>query len=369
MSAVSSVRMTPLATADRIKAAAIEIGFDLVGVTHAGRLARAAYYRDWLARDYHGRMAYLSRRADLRESPAELLAGAKSIICVALNYKRETPPRPSVLGGGTGVSPVPGTEGTGETPVSPRASAAAQPNAASTAQPIALPAAPTGQIAIYARGRDYHSVMKRMLWRLIERMQRELAETFDARPFVDTGPLIERELAARAGLGWIGKNTCVLSARLGSYFFLGEIVTTLDLPGDEPATDHCGACTRCLDACPTRAFVAPYQMDASRCISYLTIENPGDIPPDLAPGVGDWVFGCDDCQQVCPFNAKAPLATNAEITENRLPERIDLLSLLNLRAGEYRRLTRGTAAARAPRAAWRRNAAVALENGEVRSQK
>lgn len=315
--------MASLATAARIKTAAIEIGFDLVGLTHGGRLARAAYYRDWLDRGYSGRMAYLARHADLRESPEHLLAGGRSIICVALNYKQDAPIESST------------------------------------------PPAATGQIAMYARGRDYHSVMKRMLWRLIERMRCEIPEPFEARPFVDTGPLLERELAARAGLGWIGKNTCVLNERLGSYFFLGEVVTTLDLPSDEPASDHCGTCTRCLDACPTRAFVAPYQMDASRCISYLTIENPGDIPAELAPAMGDWVFGCDICQQVCPFNARSPLATNAEITEGRLPARIDLLQLLNLRSGQYRRLTKGTAGARASRAAWRRNAAVALANSDA----
>jgi epoxyqueuosine reductase len=201
-----------------------------------------------------------------------------------------------------------------------------------------------------------------MLEELLVRMRAEFEEPFEARCFVDTGPLIERELAAAAGIGWIGKNTLVMHERLGSYLFLGEIVTTLELAPDAPVTDHCGTCRRCLDACPTQAFPAPYEMDATRCISYLTIEHRGEIPDDLSPRIGDWVYGCDVCQEVCPHNAKTPLASDSELTADRIPARLTLATLTELTAGSYRRLTEGTAARRATRRMWQRNTAIALHN-------
>jgi epoxyqueuosine reductase len=179
---------------------------------------------------------------------------------------------------------------------------------------------------------------------------------------VDTGPLIERELAAAAEIGWIGKNTLVMHESLGSYLFLGEIVTTLDLAPDSPATDHCGTCTRCLEACPTQAFPAPYQMDASRCISYLTIEHRGEMPPDLGAKLEGWVYGCDVCQEVCPHNAKSPNSKNLELTSERIPAILPLAPLARLSSGDYKRLTKGTAAVRATRRMWHRNAAIALAN-------
>jgi epoxyqueuosine reductase len=203
-----------------------------------------------------------------------------------------------------------------------------------------------------------------MLQELVERLRQELDEPFEARVCVDTAPLLERELARAAGLGWIGKNTCLLHERLGSYLLLGEVLTTLELEPDNPVPDRCGNCTRCLDACPTKAFPAPFQLDASRCISYFTIEHRGEVPAEFHAGIGDWVFGCDICQQVCPFNAKAPAATHPEITEDRIPARLNLLDLLNLGSADYRRLTKDTAARRATRQVWRRNAAIALGNAQ-----
>jgi epoxyqueuosine reductase len=254
-----------------------------------------------------------------------LLPQARSVICAALNYRRPEPP--------------PG-------PARP----------------------PTGRIAAYARGRDYHAVLRGLLAELAGRLRAAVGEPAEFRICVDTAPVLERELAAAAGVGWIGKNTCVIAPRLGSYLFLGELVTTLELAPDAPATDHCGACTRCLEACPTRALFAPYQMDASRCISYLTIEHRGEIPAQLRPQMGDWVYGCDVCQDVCPHNHKAPAAEHPGITAEYLPARIDLRQLVGLSTADYRRLTRPTAARRATRAMWRRNAAIALanENAECR---
>jgi epoxyqueuosine reductase len=318
--------MTPGEKTTLVKSLAAAIGFDRVGVTLARPLDRAAYYRDWLARGHAGSMAYLQRNVELRCNPAQILPGARSIICTALSYKRPAP------------SSVPD-------------------------EPV------TGRVSSYARGRDYHVVLRGKLESLGREMQHAIGEPFDSRAFVDTGPLIERELAAAAGLGWIGKNTMLLHERLGSFLFLGEIVTTLELAPDAPAIDHCGSCTRCLDACPTSAFPAPFQLDASRCISYLTIEHRGDMPPDLAQQAGDWVYGCDVCQEVCPFNTRAPLGTNGELAAESIPARLPLVPLTTLTSGDYRRLTDGTAARRASRQMWQRNAVIALANSNAGREK
>lgn len=270
-------------------------------------------------------MEYLRRNVRLRLQPDALLPGARSILCGAINYKRDD-----------GYVP-PGRVG----------------------QP---PAGDTGRVAQYARGVDYHRVLRQLLTKLIEQLQTDLGEPFDARVFVDTGPLLERELAARAGLGWIGRNTCVLHPQHGSYLLLGEVVTTLELPPDEPLAHGCGRCRRCLDACPTGALVAPHQIDASRCISYLTIERRASIAANLQTQMGAWVFGCDLCQQVCPYNARAPRGTQPDIMTDVLPGRLNIARLLRLGSGEYRRMTRNTAATRARAWMWQRNAAIAAGN-------
>ena len=311
--------MTPLAKADFVKQVALSLGSDCAGITHAGPVGRAGYYRHWLAAGYAGSMTYLGRNVHLRESPDRLLPGARSVICVGVSYRR-----PAVNA----------------------------PNAAR----------PAGRVATYARGRDYHVVLWRMLETLVERLRRRLDEPFDARICVDTAPVLERELAAAAGLGWIGKNTCLISRELGSYMLLGEVITTLDLACDEPAADSCGQCTRCIEACPTGAIVEPHRLNASRCVSYLTIEHRGEVPADLHVGVGDRVFGCDACQDVCPYNREAPPATNADLLADCTPAHVDLLDTLQLGSAAYRRLTKGTAGTRASRHMWRRNAAIALGN-------
>ena len=323
--------MTPLAKTLLVKTLGQGVGFDLVGVTRAVPLAGADYYREWLAAGYGGTMDYLKRNVHLRAHPAGLLPGARSIICGGVNYKRPD----GYLG-----------------------SAAVRDQGLNNKTDCV----PTGLVAQYARGRDYHVVLRAMFTTLLDRLRRCLSEASEARIFVDTGPVLERELAAAAGLGWIGKNTCLLNRRFGSYLFLGEAITTLDLTPDEPVAEACASCVRCLEACHTGAFIGPHKLDASRCIAYLTIENRGPVPGHLRTACGERVFGCDVCQQVCPHNALTPLATHPELVADIVPPRLDLQFLSKLRSGEYRRLTRGSATARATRVMWRRNADVALGN-------
>lgn len=312
--------MTPAAKTRLVCQIGQSLGFDRVGVTSAKPLPDAAYYRDWLAKGYAGSMAYLSRHQDLRANPALLLDGAKSIICTALSYHRP-------------------------------------PNASAP-----FMTEPTGRIASYARGKDYHLVIHNLLDQFTAELRQAFDDPFDARAFVDTGPLLERSLAATAGLGWIGKNTLLMHHQTGSYLFLGELITTLDLEPTEPLPDHCGTCTRCLEACPTKAFPAPYKLDASRCISYFTIEHRGEIPPDIQPELNDWIFGCDICQEVCPHNARAPLATLPAICTERIAERIPLRQWARMDADQYRQLTHDSALSRARLPMMQRNAAIALNN-------
>lgn len=313
--------MSPAETAQLVKQIALSLGAQRVGVARLGPSRSGGYYREWLARGYAGEMSYLARQLDARLDPRCLLPGALSAICVALSYRRVDDLAPEAAAG-----------------------------------------TPTGKIAAYARGLDYHVVLRTLLRQIEAEMRRQIATPFSCRGCVDTAPLLERELAAAAGIGWVGKNTLVMHSELGSYLVLGELLTTLELAPDTPVTDHCGGCTRCLDACPTRAFPAPYQMDASRCISYLTIEKRGEIPVEFHSAIDDWLFGCDICQDVCPHNRKAPLGVHPQLMHNRLAARQPLDPLLELRSGDYRRLTRGSAAARARREMWQRNAAIVWRN-------
>jgi epoxyqueuosine reductase len=276
-----------MSTTDLVKQLARENGFDRCGIASLGPIQRGPEFLNWLSDGRAGTMGYLHRRKESRLDPSALLAGGRSAIVVAVNYNQPDPTDPPVENG-----------------FAKRQQRKIAPNA------TAPPAEPAGRIAMYAWGEDYHVVLTRRLERLLAAIRAALPDTpFDARVCVDAAPILERELAAAAGVGWIGKNTLVMHQDLGSYFFLGEILTTLDLVPDAAATDHCGACTRCLDACPTGAFPAPYEMDATRCISYLTIEYRGDVPEPLHAPMGDWVFGCDVCQEVCPHNRDAPITT------------------------------------------------------------
>ncbi len=308
--------MTPSEKTSLLRRLAAEIGFDRARVASATKLDRDGYLRGWLDRGFHGKMEYLERYYEQRADPRVLLDGAKSVIVVALNYHQSPPPKPDDQ--------------------------------------------PRGQVAMYAWGDDYHKLMKRRLFLLADRLHEAIDQPFETKCCVDTAPILEREWAARAGVGWIGKNTLVLNQGLGSYFFLGEIVSTLEFAADQEATDHCGSCTRCLEACPTEAFPAPYQMDASRCISYLTIEHRDPIPPEFHQPMGDWLFGCDICQQVCPFNRDVP---EAEAFATRPPGPFPVLyELENFSQEQYRTTLTNSAMKRAKLPMLQRNAAIARSN-------
>ena len=304
-----------------IRRRAAELGFDLVGITPAAPLAGADFYRDWVDRGFAGEMGYLERNLDKRADPASLVPGARSVICLGMHYYQETPP--------------------------PR--------------PL------SGRIASYARGEDYHELIKKRLFVLWDLIGELAPDPVRGRVYVDTAPLLERELAQRAGLGWWGKNTCLINKGEGSYFLLAEIVLDLHLEYDQPATDHCGTCTRCLDACPTDAFPQPYVLDARRCISYLTIELKGSIPPDLRPGLGDWIFGCDICQDVCPWNRGPTPAAEPAFAARADLARPDLVELLGLDREAFNERFRRNPAKRSKRRGLLRNAAVALGNSGDRA--
>jgi len=297
-------------------------GFELCGFAPAEPVGRAAYYREWLAAGRGGTMAYLGRNVDMRLNAAELFPGARTVIVCGLNYHQAPPPQPT-------------------------------------------DAALRGRVAMYAWGDDYHRVLKCKLFAVVDALREHLTVPFAARVCVDTAPLLEREYAMRAGVGWIGKNTLVLNETLGSYFFLGEIVTTLELPPDPPAVDHCGTCTRCLEACPTQAFPAAYQMDAARCISYLTIENRApELPAELQPLMDDWIFGCDVCQQVCPFNRDATPTREPKFATRAPGAQPKLDDLLHWTDEDYRQESSGSAIKRAKPEMLRRNARIAAQNAQ-----
>jgi epoxyqueuosine reductase len=296
---------------EAIKDFARTVGFPLCGIAPATPADGFDRLTDWLNRGYAGEMAYMHRHHAARRHPESILATVRSVIMVGMEYSQAA----------CGLAPTP-----------------AKPQAA--------------KIARYAAGPDYHDVMWRKMDKLLAWLRAEIPGC-QGRGVVDTAPLLERDFARRAGLGWIGKNTMLINKYRGSYFFLGAILTDLDLKPDPPhEADHCGTCTACLDACPTQAFTGPGWLDARRCIGYLTIELRGPIPADLREGVGDWLFGCDVCQEVCPWNRK----------DSTQPESVDALDVLALGEAEFRERYRGTALMRTKRTGLVRNAAVVLGN-------
>jgi epoxyqueuosine reductase len=263
-----------MSLADSIKLKAKQIGFDLVGIAPLHQSLYTDYFRQWLDAGKAGTMHWLANRFDERTDPTHYFAGARTAICVACNYHAALDqPNPSLNG--------------------------------------------VGKIARYALGEDYHVIIKDRLHTLADWLHAQVPEV-QTRCGVDTAPILEKELAARAGIGWMGKNTCIINTEMGSYVLLGQILTTLDLPTDSPVDDRCGSCTRCIEACPTQAITAPYQMDASRCISYLTIEHRGEVAEDLQGKIGNWMYGCDICQDVCPWNRKAPVTADPAF-QSRFP--------------------------------------------------
>ncbi len=342
--------MTLLADTPWIVDQAKTLGFDLCGVARAEKFPELDQMPEWLARGYAGEMKYLAdpRRSD----PQTAMPGIQSAIVCLLNYNTD------------------------------------RPLSTDPALPIDY-SKPSGWISRYAWGDDYHDVLRERLDTLAGSLRERFAEPFEARAYVDTGPVQERVLAKYAGLGWLGKNTLLLNQMLGSFFFLGVILTTLDLEptlgeNELPPPDLCGSCRRCLDACPTQAFVEPYVMDARKCISYLTIELKGSIPEEFRGPMGNHVFGCDICQDVCPWNRRAPIVTTPQFQprvfpspeENRASGSLQpqdeslylprLEWLLGLNEADFRELFRGSAVKRAK---WRgliRNACIALGNSGLR---
>ena len=314
----------PTSLTERVKALALAGGFDLAGVAAAEPTAHTRFLPEWLARGYAADMDYLAERADERVDPRRVLAGARSVIAVGFVYD-------------------PGERGR-------RASGAAE-------------------VARYAGGEDYHDVLLDRIRALEAGLPALAGLPVQTRGYVDTGPVLERVFAAQAGLGWIGKNTCLIDPGLGSYLFLGVVLTDLALEPDPPELDHCGSCRACLDVCPTDAFPEPYVLDASRCISYTTIESRGPIPGALRAAHGAWAFGCDLCQEVCPWNLRERRSVPPDRQGLRArirprPEwlRPALAWLLELDEAHWREATRRTALKRARYQGLMRNALVAAGN-------
>ena len=307
-------------TASRIKARARELGFDACGIAPAANHPELGFYREWLKRGYAGEMAYLHRSADRRADVRNVVPSARTVISTATVYNTDRP----------------------------YSTECADPQRA--------------QIARYAWGDDYHEVIGARLDALLVWMRASSSEPFEARAYVDTGPVQERVYAQHAGLGWIGKNTCVISPELGSWIFLAEIICSLPLDVDAPSMDQCGACTLCLDACPTDALAAPGVLDSTRCISYLTIELRGDIPSAQLAGVASHVYGCDICQEVCPWNAVAPRSVDPAWQPRSAWDRVDLLTLARKDDSELAAGLKGSPMRRTKVQGLRRNIAVALRN-------
>ena len=307
-------------TAAQIKRKAQELGFDLCGIAPATAFPELSFFKEWLARGHAGEMAYLSRTADARADVRHVVPGARSVIVTGTVYTVDRP----------------------------YSTEQRDPNDA--------------LIARYAWGDDYHDVLETRLDALVAWMREVSPEPFDARAYVDTGPVQERVYAQYAGLGWIGKNTCVINAERGSWLFLAEIICTLALEPDPPALDQCGTCTLCLEACPTGAFTEPHVLDATRCLSYLTIELRGPIPDEHRAALGAHVYGCDICQEVCPYNQLPPSSADAAWQPRAALDLPKLVDLWRCPDAELRAMIRGSAMTRAKLTGLRRNLAVAIGN-------
>ncbi|MBM3213548.1 tRNA epoxyqueuosine(34) reductase QueG [Candidatus Poribacteria bacterium] len=302
----------------RLKVRALELGFDAVGVAPVAPYDHADAFRRWLDAGMHGEMAYMPRTLDKRLDPERVVPGAQSIVCLATLYRTSTERPPE----------------------------------------HAIPS--RGIVSCYAWGDDYHELLGARTEELAAWIDQNAGAT--SRAYVDSGPVLEREAAARAGIGWFGKNTMLLNRRMGSYFFLSEIITTAALEPDSPTTDHCGSCRRCLDACPTQAFPEPYVLDARRCISYLTIELKGEVPEPLREAVGNHVFGCDICQEVCPWNRKAARTGESAFVPRPGLTAAKLASLMSMAEDAFQKVFQNSPIMRAKRRGLLRNVAIALGN-------
>jgi len=307
-------------TSSTIKDKARGLGFDLCGIAPAGDLPELTFFREWLDRGYAGEMTYLHRSAERRADVRNVLPSARTVVVTGTNYN--------------------------------------------TDRPYSTECADAGRahVARYAWGDDYHDVIGGRLDALLSWMRHEAAEPFEARAYVDTGPVQERVYAQHAGIGWIGKNTCVINPEIGSWIFLGVIICSLPLEVDLAALDRCGTCTLCLEACPTGAIVAPGVLDSNRCISYLTIELRGDIPEAMRAAIGTHIYGCDICQEVCPWNATPPRSPDRAWQPRSVWDRVDLLTLAGCTDDELADSLRGSAMRRTRVQGLRRNIDTALGN-------
>jgi len=308
--------------AEQIKLWSSELGFSSIGITDIDLSEDQRYLEKWLEKDYHGEMKYMEKHGKKRSQPAELVEGTKRIISLSMNYLPEN---------------YNGLE--------------------------LLEKDKKAFVSGYARGRDYHKIMRSRLKKLVSKIK--VHSSHENRVFVDSAPVLEKALAQKAGLGWIGKNTLLLNKNAGSYFFLGEIYTDLELPIDEPnIVNHCGSCTSCMDVCPTKAFAGPNQLDARKCISYLTIEYKGSIKEELRPMMGNRIFGCDDCQIFCPWNKFLKITDEADFKPRHNLDDVDLSNLFMWSEEEFLEKTQGSPIRRAGYESWLRNIAIALGNAE-----
>jgi epoxyqueuosine reductase len=308
------------ALARDIKVWGAELGFQRVGIADCELGEAETRLLDWVGKGFHGDMEYMARHGTKRTRPSELIPGTLRVIAARMNYLPKARDADEVLADAT-----------------------------------------RAFVSRYALGRDYHKLMRSRMQRLADRIGEEIGE-FRYRVFTDSAPVMEVELAEKAGLGWRGKHTLLLNREAGSYFFLGEIYTDLPLPVDEAQTDHCGTCRKCLDICPTRAFIGPYQLDARRCISYLTIEHKGSIPEALRPLVGNRVYGCDDCQLVCPWNRFAAVSAETDFAVRNGLDHATLIELFGWSESDFHERLAGSAIHRIGYERWLRNIAVGLGN-------
>jgi epoxyqueuosine reductase len=308
------------ALAEKLKSWARELGFQAVGIADTDLSAAEQRLRAWLASGFAGELDYMRKHGAKRARPAALVPGTVRVISARMDYRPQAADSDAVLADGD-----------------------------------------KAFVARYALGRDYHKVLRNRLQRLADRIAAS-AGPFGYRVFTDSAPVMEVELARKAGIGWRGKHTLLIAREAGSFFFLGEIYTDLPLPVDAPVRGHCGSCTKCLDVCPTGAIVAPYEVDARRCISYLTIELKGSIPVELRPLIGNRVYGCDDCQLVCPWNRYAKVSTESDFRVRNGLDRATLIELFTWTEDEFRARMAGSAILRIGYERWLRNLAVGLGN-------
>lgn len=308
----------------RIKSWGAELGFQQLGVTGIQLATAETHLKDWLTKGFHGEMDYMKKHGSLRTHPEELVPGTIRVISVRMDYLPEQQKE--------------------------------------SLKQLQIPV--NAFVSRYALGRDYHKLIRKRLQKLATRIEKA-TDAHKYRVFTDSAPVMEKALAEKAGLGWIGKHSNLINKKAGSWFFLGEIYTNLPLPVDSAATNHCGDCTACINCCPTQAIVAPYQVDARRCISYLTIELKGSIPEEFRKPIGNRIYGCDDCQQVCPWNRFAQLTSEQDLLPRQGLDSSSLIELFDWDEQAFLKKTEGSAIRRIGHLSWLRNIAIGLGNAQT----